>query len=68
MVKIEHLNQLQQLLARRPLRTATLLDRLGISQPTFFRLWANVKNTVADRHLHTLRALEHDRDGNDEMP
>jgi hypothetical protein len=47
MAKIEHLYKLQQLLARRPLRTATLLDELSISQPTFSRLWAKVKDGVA---------------------
>lgn len=47
MAKNEHLNKLRQLLTRQPLRTATLLAELGISQPTFSRLWANVKDGIA---------------------
>ena len=47
MAKSEHVSKLRQLLARRPLRTATLLDELGISQPTFSRLWASIKDGVA---------------------
>jgi hypothetical protein len=47
MAKSEYVSKLRQLLARRPLRTATLLDELGISQPTFSRLWPSIKDGVA---------------------
>jgi hypothetical protein len=47
MAKNQHLDKLQQLLARQPLRTATLLAELGVSQPTFSRVWASVKDGVA---------------------
>lgn len=47
MAKSDHLDKLQQLLMRRPARTAHLLAELGVSQSTFSRLWANVKGGVA---------------------
>jgi hypothetical protein len=42
-----HWDKLQQLLMRRPMRTAPLLAELGISQPTFSRLWSTVDNGIA---------------------
>ena len=47
MAKNEHIDKLHQLLMRRPLPTATLLAELGVSQPTFSRVWANIKDGVA---------------------
>jgi hypothetical protein len=47
MAKRENLDKLQQLLTRRPLPTALLLAELGVSQPTFSRLWANLKDGIA---------------------
>lgn len=44
MAKIEHLDKLRQLLMRRPARTRTILDMLEVSQPTFSRLWASIKD------------------------
>lgn len=39
-------HKLQQLLRSRPMRTAELLSQLGISQPTFSRLWSTVMDGV----------------------
>lgn len=47
MAKNEHIDKLKQLLKRRPLRTATLLAELGVSQPTFSRIWASINDGVA---------------------
>lgn len=47
MAKNEHLGRLRNLLVRRPSRTATILAELGISQPTFSRLWPHVHDGTA---------------------
>ena len=47
MAKTEQLAKLHQLLMRQPLRTAALLVELGVSQPTFSRLWAKIEDGVA---------------------
>jgi hypothetical protein len=47
MSKTAHLEKLQQVLKRGPAKTATILAELGISQPTFSRLWAGVNDGVA---------------------
>lgn len=47
MAKKEHLDKLLQLLMRRPQRTATLLTELGVSQPTYSRLWTKVEGGIA---------------------
>lgn len=47
MAKNEHVDQLQQLLMQRPARTSAILNELAISQPTFSRLWATIRNGIA---------------------
>lgn len=47
MANRDHVDKLRQLLMRGPSRTATLLAELGVSQPTFSRVWADVKDGVA---------------------
>lgn len=42
-----HLLRLQQLLSRRPAKASHILSELGISQPTFSRLWKTVEGGVA---------------------
>jgi hypothetical protein len=46
MAKIQHAEKLRQTLMRGPARTSTILQELGISQPTFSRLWATVRNGI----------------------
>lgn len=46
MVGGQHFDQLQRLLKRRPARTPAILKELEISQPTFSRLWATIKDGV----------------------
>ena len=45
--KNEHLEQLRKMLMRQPSRTATILAEMGISQPTFSRLWPHVHDGTA---------------------
>ena len=47
MAKNEHVDKLRKLLIKQPLRTATLLAELGVSQSTFSRLWANIQDGIA---------------------
>lgn len=47
MAKIDQLAKLEQLLSRRPMRTADILTGLAVSQATFSRLWASVKDGIA---------------------
>ncbi len=56
MAKPLHQKKLQQLLAKGPAKTATILEALDVSQPTFSRLWATVKDGVA---LGTARARQY---------
>lgn len=46
MSKNQHLEQLRQLLRQGPAKATTLLQALEISQPTFSRLWALVRDGV----------------------
>jgi hypothetical protein len=46
MSKDRNAERLQRLLARRPMRAATILAELNVSQPTFSRLWKSVDNGV----------------------
>lgn len=47
MAKNNHVDKLEQLLMRRPARTRTILTTLEVSQPTFSRLWASIKDGKA---------------------
>lgn len=47
MAKSDSLDKLHDLLMRGPWRTAALLAELGVSQPTFSRMWARVQDGVA---------------------
>lgn len=47
MAKPDQIAKLESLLMRGPLRTATILAELGVSQATFSRLWANLKDGIA---------------------
>jgi hypothetical protein len=42
-----HVDKLQRLLMRQPLRAAALVAELGVSQPTFSRVWAKINDGVA---------------------
>ena len=42
-----HIDKLVRLLTRRPAGSPTIVAELGISQPTFSRLWATIKEGVA---------------------
>lgn len=46
MSKSQRMDRLQQLLKRRPARASTILQELEVSQPTFSRLWATVRDGV----------------------
>tara|TARA_R110001599_G_scaffold64023_3_gene179197 strand:- start:853795 stop:855141 length:1347 start_codon:yes stop_codon:yes gene_type:complete len=46
MAKNQNSDRLQQLLRRGPARTADILNDLAVSQPTFSRLWATVKDGI----------------------
>lgn len=45
-MKNKNLEKLLQLLQRKPEKTAAILQALEISQPTFSRLWATVRNGI----------------------
>ena len=47
MAQPENIDKLVRLLMRRPASSPTIVDELGISQPTFSRLWATVKDGIA---------------------
>lgn len=47
MAKNEHVEQLRKVLMRQPSRTATILAELGVSQPTFSRLWPHIQDGIA---------------------
>lgn len=47
MAKTDYIGKLGQVLRRRPMRAADLLAELAISQATFSRLWATVKDGMA---------------------
>lgn len=46
MAKKDHLDKLEQLLMRRPAPATALAAELGISQPTFSRLWTGLRDGV----------------------
>lgn len=46
MPKSQHMDKLQQMLIQGPARTSTILKELGISQPTFSRLWTAVRDGI----------------------
>ncbi len=46
MAKNQHIEKLQQLLMRRPEKTSVILDVLGVSQPTFSRLWKKITDGI----------------------
>lgn len=46
MANSHHIDQLEQLLARHPAKASAVVAELGISQPTFSRLWGNVVDGV----------------------
>ena len=46
MTKAQRANKLQQLLMQGPAKAAAMMERLGVSQPTFSRLWSEIRHGV----------------------